>query len=386
VLIRARENAEGIALMRGEADERTRLQGAMGELRNAWHTQTRGQGSLALLTSSLAYLAPVVPLVVALPRYLAGDLQLGGLMQTAQAFSSVQWALSWLIDNFSRFADWRASTDRVVHLHNALHDLEDTIDTPEGEHIQVTSGGADRLVLREVGLSRPDGEALVAEAEVEILPGERVLIRGQSGSGKSTIMRAIAGVWPWGRGSVELPAGRIAFMPQKPYFPLGTLREAILYPEKPTDVDDEEVREALHNVGLDHLRGRLDDEERWDHILSGGEQQRVAFARVLLQKPAWVFMDEATSALDEAGQANVMRLLAEDLPETAVVSIGHRPGLEVFHTRELVLEPGEDGANLRARAGQRGLRDIYRRMAAASRAEPTGPGFWSNFRRNLIGR
>jgi len=386
VLIRARENAEGIALMRGEADERGRLQVAMGDLRSAWHTQTRGQGSLALLTSSLAYLAPVVPLVVALPRYLAGDLQLGGLMQTAQAFSSVQWALSWLIDNFSRFADWRASTDRVVHLHDALHDLEDTIDTPEGEHIEVTSGGADRLVLREVGLSRPDGEALVAEAEVEILPGERVLIRGQSGSGKSTIMRAIAGVWPWGRGSVELPAGRIAFMPQKPYFPLGTLREAILYPEKPNDVDDEEVREALHNVGLDHLRGRLDDEERWDHILSGGEQQRVAFARVLLQKPAWVFMDEATSALDEAGQANVMRLLAEDLPETAVVSIGHRPGLEVFHTRELVLEPGEDGANLRARTGQRGLRDIYRRMAAASRSEPTGPGFWSTFRRNLIGR
>ncbi len=386
VLIRARENAEGIALMRGEADERTRLQVAMGDLRRAWHTQTRGQGSLALLTSSLAYLAPIVPLVVALPRYLGGDLQLGGLMQTAQAFSNVQWALSWLIDNFPRFADWRASTDRVVHLHTALHDLEDTIDTPEGEHIEVTTGGADRLVLREVGLSRPDGEALVAEAEVEIQPGERVLIRGQSGSGKSTIMRAIAGVWPWGRGSVELPSGRIAFMPQKPYFPLGTLREAILYPEKPSGIDDEEIREALHNVGLDHLRGRLDDDERWDHILSGGEQQRVAFARVLLQKPAWVFMDEATSALDDAGQANVMRLLAEDLPGTAVVSIGHRPGLEVFHTRELVLEPGEDGASLRARPGQRGLKDIYRKMAATSRAEPRSPGFWSNFRRTLTGR
>ena len=358
----------------------------MGDLFNAWHTQTRGQGSLALLTSSLAYLAPVVPLVVALPRYLVGDLQLGGLMQTAQAFSNVQWALSWLIDNFSRFADWRASTDRVVQLHVALHDLEDTIDTPDGEHIEVTSGGADRLVLREVGLSRPDGEALVAEAEVEIQPGERVLIRGQSGSGKSTIMRAIAGVWPWGRGSVELPKGRMAFMPQKPYFPLGTLREAMIYPEKPNGIDDEELREALHKVGLDHLRGRLDEEERWDHILSGGEQQRLAFARVLLQKPAWVFMDEATSALDDAGQANVMRLLAQDLPDTAVVSIGHRPGLEAFHTRELVLEPGEDGANLRARAGQRGLRDIYRRMAATSRAEPAGPGFWSNFRRNLIGR
>jgi putative ATP-binding cassette transporter len=386
VLIRARENAEGIALMRGEPDERTRLRGAMSDLHGAWHAQTRGQGSLALLTSSLAYLAPVVPLIVALPRYLAGELQLGGLMQTAQAFSSVQWALSWLIDNFPSVANWRASTDRVVHLHAALSDLEDTIETPDGEHIEVTPGQSDRLILREVGLSRPDGEALVAEAEVEIRPGERVLIRGQSGSGKSTIMRAIAGVWPWGRGSVELPNGTIAFMPQKPYFPLGTLRDVMLYPEAPDIIDDETLREALHKVGLDHLRGRLDETARWDHILSGGEQQRVAFARVLIHKPAWVFMDEATSALDEPGQANIMRLLAEELPRTAVISIGHRPGLEAFHTRELVLEPGKEGAQLKARAGQRALRDIYRKMAAASRADAVVPGFWGNFRRTLVGR
>lgn len=386
VLIRARENAEGIALMRGEADERARLAGAMANLRGAWHAQTRGQGSLQLLTSALAYIAPVVPLILALPRFLGGDMQLGGLMQTAQAFSNVQWALSWLIDNFPRFAEWRASVDRVVQLHQALHDLEDTIETPDGEHIELTPGEADRLVLREVGLSRPDGEALVAEAEVEIQPGERVLIRGQSGSGKSTIMRAIAGVWPWGRGSVELPRGRIAFMPQKPYFPLGTLRDAMLYPERPEGIDDADLREALHKVGLDHLRDRLGEEDRWDHILSGGEQQRVAFARVLIQRPHWVFMDEATSALDEAGQANVMRLLAEELPGTAVISIGHRPGLEAFHSRELVLEPGEEGAQLRARTSQRGLRDIYRKMAAASRAEPIAPGFWDNFRRTLVGR
>lgn len=386
VLIRARENAEGIALMRGEPDERARLSGAMGNLRDAWHAQTRGQGSLALLTSALAYLGPIVPLIVALPRYLGGDLQLGGLMQTAQAFSNVQWALSWLIDNFPRFAEWRASVDRVVQLHQVLHDLEDNIETPDGEHIEVTSGESNRLVLREVGLSRPDGEALVAEAEVEIQPGERVLIRGQSGSGKSTIMRAIAGVWPWGRGSVELPRGRIAFMPQKPYFPLGTLRDAMLYPEKPEGIDDTDLREALHKVGLDHLRDRLGEEARWDHILSGGEQQRVAFARVLIQRPRWVFMDEATSALDEAGQANVMKLLAEALPETAVISIGHRPGLEAFHTRELILEPGEEGTQLRARTSQRGLRDIYRKMSAASRAEPVGPDFWTSFRRTLVGR
>ncbi|MFO1160816.1 MAG: ABC transporter ATP-binding protein/permease [Reyranellaceae bacterium] len=386
VLIRARENAEGIALMRGEPDERARLHNAMTDLGNAWHTQTRGQGSLALLTSSLAYVAPVVPLILALPRYLAGDLQLGGLMQTAQAFSNVQWALSWVIDNFPRFADWRASTDRVVQLHSALLDLEESTEARDGEHIEVTAGESDRLILREVGLSRPDGEALVAEAEVEIKPGERVLIRGQSGSGKSTIMRAIAGVWPWGRGAVELPKASLAFMPQKPYFPLGTLRDALLYPARPDDVQDEDLREALHRVGLDHLRGRLDETERWDHILSGGEQQRVAFARVLIQKPDWVFMDESTSALDEAGQANVMRLLAEELPRTAVVSIGHRPGLEAFHTRELVLEPGNQGAALKARPGRRNLREIYRRMAAASRADTAGPGFWPSFRQSMLGR
>ncbi len=291
-----------------------------------------------------------------------------------------------MIDNFPRIADWRASVDRVVHLHAALHDLEESAEAADGGRIEVTPGKTDRLFLREVGLSRPDGEALVAEAEVEIRPGERVLIRGQSGSGKSTIMRAIAGVWPWGHGAVELPKARMTFMPQKPYFPLGTLREAILYPERPDGVSDEDLREALHKVGLDHLRGRLDETERWDHILSGGEQQRVAFARVLIHKPEWVFMDEATSALDEAGQANVMRLLAEELPRTAVVSIGHRPGLEAFHTRELVLEPGKQGAQLRARADRHSLRDLYRRMAATSRAETAGTGFWSGVRRTLIGR
>lgn len=386
VLIRARENAEGIALMRGEGDERERLKDSLGELRTAWHTQTRGQGSLALLTSSLAYLAPVVPLVVALPRYLSGDLQLGGLMQTAQAFSSVQWALSWLIDNFPRFADWRASTDRVVHLHVSLHDLEETVDSPTQQRIEVTPGEGEKLVLRDVGLARPDGEMLVAEAEVEIAPGERVLIRGQSGSGKSTIMRAVAGVWPWGHGSVELPRGDIVFMPQKPYFPLGTLRDALLYPEDPGTVSDDDLRDALHDVGLDHLRGRLDEEERWDHILSGGEQQRVAFARVLVHKPAWIFMDEATSALDEAGQENVMQLLIEKLPGTSVVSIGHRPGLEVFHTRELILEPGKAGAELRPHSGRRSARDLYRRVSEHSRAHPREPGFWSQVRSNLLGR
>ncbi|HEY2872663.1 MAG TPA: ABC transporter ATP-binding protein/permease [Reyranella sp.] len=389
VLTRAREHAEGIALMHGEDDERERLRGSLFDLRTAWNRQTLGQGNLSLLTSSLAYLAPIVPLIVALPRYLSGQIQLGGLMQTAQAFSSVQWALSWLIDNFPKFAEWRASTNRVVHLHVALSDLEESVETTEGERIKLHEPTeSDLLVMRELGLTRPSGEMLVAEAEVEIRRPERVLIRGQSGSGKSTIMRAVAGVWPWGRGEIHLPKGNIIFMPQKPYFPLGTLREALHYPKAPEGVTDELLQETLHRVGLDHLRERLDEKECWDHILSGGEQQRVAFARTLVHKPEWIFMDEATSALDEAGQENIMKLLIEELPETSVVSIGHRPGLEVFHTRELTLEPGEAGARLRTPevAAKRSLNDVYRRMSVASRGHRRTPGFWKKLATNMRSR
>ena len=389
VLTRAREHAEGIALMHGEDDERERLRGSLFDLRTAWNRQTRGQGNLSLLTSSLAYLAPIVPLIVALPRYLSGQIQLGGLMQTAQAFSSVQWALSWLIDNFSKFAEWRASTNRVVHLHVALTDLEESVETTEGERIKLHEPtDSDLLVMRELGLARPSGEMLVAEAEIEIGRPERVLIRGQSGSGKSTIMRAVAGVWPWGKGEIHLPKGAILFMPQKPYFALGTLREALLYPKAPEGVTDEQLQETLHKVGLDHLKERLDERERWDHILSGGEQQRVAFARTLVHKPEWIFMDEATSALDEAGQEYVMKLLIDELPETSIVSIGHRPGLEAFHTRELTLVPGEQGARLRAPevAAKRSLQDVYRRMSAASRSHRRTPGFWKKLATNMRSR
>jgi len=385
VLNRAREHAESIALLRGEGDERERLRGSLFDLRTAWHRQTLGQGNLSLLTSSLAYLAPIVPLIVALPRYLGGQIQLGGLMQTAQAFSSVQWALSWLIDNFPKFAEWRASTDRVVHLHQALHDLEETLEGSEERITLHEPTDRDMLILRELGLARPSGEMLVAEAEVEIGRPERVLIRGQSGSGKSTIMRAVAGVWPWGRGDIHLPAGTIAFMPQKPYFPLGTLREALHYPQAPEGIADEVLKETLHKVGLDHLKDRLDDTERWDQILSGGEQQRVSFARSLIHKPDWIFMDEATSALDEKGQEMVMKLLIEELPETSIVSIGHRPGLEAFHTRELELVPGKEGARLRAERRKRTMKDVYRRMRPASHGHERDPGFWSTLRSNLGG-
>lgn len=329
-----------------------------------------------------------MPLIVALPRYLSGQIQLGGLMQTAQAFSSVQWALSWLIDNFPKFAEWRASTNRVVHLHEALADLEETYERADHQRITLhPPTDSDLLVMRELGLTRPSGETLVAEAEIEIGRPERVLIRGQSGSGKSTIMRAVAGVWPWGRGEILLPRGIIMFMPQKPYFPLGTLREALYYPKAPEGVTGEMLQEMLHRVGLDHLKERLDDTERWDLILSGGEQQRIAFARTLVHRPDWIFLDEATSALDEVGQEMLMKLLIEELPGTSIISIGHRPGLEAFHTRELTLVPGEQGARLRMpEVGKRSLKEVYRRMSVASRAHQRTPGFWKTFAINIRSR
>jgi vitamin B12/bleomycin/antimicrobial peptide transport system ATP-binding/permease protein len=259
----------------------------------------------------------------------------------------VQWALSWLIDNFPKFAEWRASTNRVVHLHVALTDLEESVESSDGERISLHAASEqDVLIMRELGLTRPNGDMLVADAEVEIHRSERVLIRGQSGSGKSTIMRAVAGVWPWGRGSIHLPKGAITFMPQKPYFPVGTLRDALLYPKVPEGITDDVLKDMLHKVGLDHLRDRLDETERWDHILSGGEQQRVAFARVLVHKPEWIFMDEATSALDEEGQESLMRLFTEELAGTTLVSIAHRPGMDAFHDRTLTLEQTVGGARL----------------------------------------
>jgi len=274
-----------------------------------------------------------------------------------------------------------------VHLHVALADLQQTVEQHDERITLHAPTDSDLLVLRELGLARPYGEMLVADAHVEIRRPERVLIRGQSGSGKSTIMRAVAGVWPWGRGEIHLPRGKIAFLPQKPYFPLGTLREVLHYPQAPEGVTDEVLKETLHKVGLDHLRDRLDESERWDHILSGGEQQRVAFARTLIQRPDWIFMDEATSALDEAGQENVMKLLIEDLPETSIISIGHRPGLEAFHTRELTLVPGEEGARLShaVQESRSSLSDVYRRLSKASRNHRREPGFWATLRANLGG-
>jgi vitamin B12/bleomycin/antimicrobial peptide transport system ATP-binding/permease protein len=370
-LVRARENAEGVALLRGEPDERQRLFSAFDGIRMAWHGQTRSQGRLMLLTSAYTVLAAAFPLIVAAPRYFAGTIGLGGLMQTAQAFVQVQGALSWFVDNFSRFAEWRASAERVLNLDEGLADLEEDITSVDENTIVINAGSGQTLCLRDLVIAHPDGAVLVRDASTEFRPGERALIKGDSGTGKSTLLRAMASLWPWGRGVIELPAdSKLMFMPQRPYLPLGTLRSALLYPTPADSQNDGAIRLALDKVGLGELAQRLDEEAHWDRVLSGGEQQRVAFARLLLHQPDWVFLDEATAALDEASQQTMMQLLIDELPNAAVLSVGHRPGLEAFHQRELVLVRGDEGTRLtkasRARReAQRALHDTLRRERLA---------------------
>ncbi len=346
-LVRVRENAEGIALLRGEADERRRLLAAFTGIHGAWDKQTHGQRRLIMLTTAYATLAGVFPIIVAAPRYFAGAITLGGLMQTAQAFVQVQSALSWFVDNFARFAEWFASVERVLDLHDALDELDEDLSQIDEYSIVLQPSGEGGLVFDALHIAHPDGTVLVNDATAEIKPGERVLITGESGSGKSMLFRAIAGLWPWGRGRIGVPmAHNFMFMPQRPYLPVGTLRNALLYPKAPDSLRDEELLKALTDVGLEKLGERLDEDAQWDHVLSGGEQQRLAYARVLVHKPDWVFLDEATSALDDENQEKVMHALTDSHPNISVLSVAHRPGLEAFHQRQLVLIRTEDGATL----------------------------------------
>jgi vitamin B12/bleomycin/antimicrobial peptide transport system ATP-binding/permease protein len=347
-LVRARESGEGIALIRGEADERRSLRDSFRTVAQRVRGLMRTQRNLMWLTSGYGALAMIFPTIVAAPGYFAGAITLGGLMQIGAAFAQVQIALNWFVDNFARIAEWRSAVVRLSTFGAALDDLDALADDPEQPTITLREGAKDRLEFREVQVAFANGTTVIADASAEIQAGERVLIRGESGTGKSTLFRAIGGLWPWGAGEIVTPpASDMMFMPQRPYLPLGTLRGALAYPAGAEAFDAEEVLAALAAVGLAPLSDRLDETERWDRVLSLGEQQRLGFARLLLHRPSWVFMDEATAALDEANQDAMMRLFIERLAGAALISIGHRPGLEAFHTRTLTLVRAEGGARLR---------------------------------------
>ena len=341
-LMRFRENMEGVALYRGEDDE---LRGFSARFRGIyanWWAIMKRQKQLTWFISGYGQLAVIFPFVVAAPRFFSGAIALGGLMQTASAFGYVRESLSWFINVYTSFAEWKATVDRLIGFHQAIEAAQRAQQDNPG--IELASGPDGALKLDRLELDLPTGETLVSRASLDIALGSRVLLQGPSGSGKSTLFRAIAGIWPFGRGRILHPAqfDRL-FLPQRPYFPLGTLREALCYPSRLESFTDIEIGEALTAVGLSHLLARLDQSADWTTQLSGGEQQRVAFARAILEKPAWLFLDEATSNLDDASQAELYALLTDRLKHTTIVSIAHRNELARFHGQRLELDAGARG-------------------------------------------
>jgi putative ATP-binding cassette transporter len=374
LLTRVRENGESIALIRGEPEERAGLDRSLENVLRRWRDVCFQTMRTTIVYQGSGILAPVVPVILSAPKFLDGSMTLGQVMQAASAFVIVQQAFSWLVDNYPKFADWTASARRVASLLVSLDQLERADQEKYGriEHGECTGHA---LRLKDVSVTLDDGTVVVNEAEVCIEPGEKVLVMGESGTGKSSLVRAIAGLWPWGGGKLDVQEGaKILMLPQRPYIPLGTLRRAVTYPNAVDEVPDEDVQQAMEEVGLGEMTARLDEETGWDQTLSGGEKQRVAFARLLVHKPDLVVMDEATSALDPPSQEHLMKLVQETLPKTTIISVGHRPELEKFHERKLVLEAREEGAKLvrdidlgPVRRKRRWFRRRARRKAPAQR-------------------
>jgi putative ATP-binding cassette transporter len=337
-LARMRENMEGIALYGGEAEEATASSGRFAAIVTNWRQIMHRTLLLNLMLSGYGQIAVIFPLVVAAPRYFAGEIALGALMQTTGAFASVEGAMSWFVNSYSTLAGWRATVERLASFDRAVAAARASQDGIELATSPDTSYRADGLTL-----ALPDGTALLTDAALRLAPGRATVITGRSGLGKSTLFRALAGLWPLGRGHIARPTGKSLFLPQRPYIPLGTLRRAILYPAPADSQPTETLIRTLDAVGLGHLAPRLDAEEPWAQRLSGGEQQRLAIARALLAAPDWLFLDEATASLDPTSEAELYGLLARRLPDTTIVSIAHRTSVAALHDDELALARDADG-------------------------------------------
>jgi len=349
-LTRLRENSESVALIRGEADERRALGTTYQELVRRWLGVVRRHGHITWLTNGSGVFVPVLPLLLAAPKYLSGEFTLGQVTQLAGAFLQVQVAIAWLVDNFRALAQCYASMQRVTELTNAIDDIDGDFDRNQhggqgGVVLTPSTSGAVRLDA--LTIADRSGRVLIDQANARIEAGEKVMVSGESGTGKSTLVRALAGLWPWGAGTIALPAGgTIAFVPERAYLPAGTLRDALLYPAQNLAVDDAVLSEALTESGLGYLSRRLDEIDRWDQTLSNGERQRLAIARLLVQRPDLVILDGATSALDEGGEARLMATLVAALDHSTLISVGLRPGLEALHDRKLQLSRSDNGAHL----------------------------------------
>ena len=337
-MIRVRENAESIALYEGEPDEERRLGSAFSRVYATWWDYMNYNKRLTWLTAFYGQAAMIFPFLVAAPRYFTGEIQLGVVMQTSSAFGQVQGSLSWFVNSFDTLAAWKATVDRLTGFSEAMEATRSEQRQAAGFDLATTPKRV--LTLDDVEVALPNGRVILDDVDLAIEPGQKVVIQGPSGSGKTTLFRVLAGLWPFGRGQVRIPEGaKVLFLPQKPYMPVGTLKEAMCYPDKPDAHSDGEVGEALTFCQLGHLADRLDETGNWSMVLSPGEQQRLSFARALLMRPDWLFLDESSSALDEKTEAAMYGLLAEKLPHLTMVSIAHKPSVVAFHDRRVLLDP-----------------------------------------------
>jgi vitamin B12/bleomycin/antimicrobial peptide transport system ATP-binding/permease protein len=346
-LVRVRENSEQIALLQGETPERHRLLNRFANVIANWRAIMLRTKKLTFLTVGYQQFANVFPFLVVSPAYFAGRIQLGGLMQTSSAFGSVQESLSIIITVYRELAEWRAVIARLDGFDSAIAQGRAAATAKPG--IEVLAGeGRSSVEVDDLLVRLPQGMPLVAADDITLSAGERVLVTGPSGAGKSTLFRALAGTWPFGAGTVVVPKGaKPMTLPQRPYFPIGTLAAAVTYPAEPGTFSSEALAETIAAVGLPALAARLAEEAHWNRMLSLGEQQRLGLARAILQAPDYLFLDEATASLDEPAETALYRLLDERLKGTTIVSIGHRSTLFAFHRRHLALV--RDGDRFRVR-------------------------------------
>lgn len=335
-LVRVRENSEQIALLHGEGAERQRLMGKFGRVVENWMGIMSRTKKITAFTASYAQASQIIPYVLVAPAYFANRTQLGGMMQAASAFLSVQGALSFFVSAYRQLAEWQAIVDRLDGFETAIGRAQSL--KAAANSIQVVAAGDGGVTIDDLRLQLPNGTSLIHAPGLTLRNGERTLLTGPSGSGKSTLFRAIAGIWPFGKGTVSIPKGAsLMMLPQRPYFPVGALASAITYPAKDGSYTDAQLADVLELVGLPALASRLAEEGHWNRTLSLGEQQRLGIARALLSAPQYLFLDEATASLDEPSEAQLYRLMVDKLPGTTIISIGHRSTLDAFHQRKVAL-------------------------------------------------
>jgi len=334
-LVRSRENSEQIASLHGEAAERERHLDRFGSVVSNWIAIMQRQKKLLFFTQSYSQASVIFPYVMVSPAYFSGVMQLGGLMQTGSAFNSVQTALSYFVTTYRTIAEYQAVVARLSGFESAIEAGRAAALNPPVIEV-LPHDGSREIAIEHLAVGLPNGAPLLNAEHLVLNAGDRVLVTGPSGAGKSTLFRALAGIWPFGSGRVTVPMdAKVMLVPQRPYFPVATLADAITYPARAGSFDDAHLTEVLTAVGLAGLLPRLHEEAHWNRMLSGGEQQRLAIARVLLYMPDYLFLDEATAALDEAAEAMLYRLLQERLPAATIISIGHRSTLGAFHRRRV---------------------------------------------------